>query len=129
VDIPQTQAALRHLFRVLAHEATHAVQVDFFEQGALESASKLSKTYDKTGNPNDYAAYISCEPEKYAHAVMIAADLCDEEIDAQLFSARAQSTWSYGYFSGRLNGASQAQEVLDELLALSCDAYKSVKGI
>ena len=112
VTLSGTTEAREHAVRVLGHEALHALQYPAFTTDQIDEASRLNRKRD---GPEDYAAYISCDVELPAHAVMIALELRDRQPDD--FHVAAEETTVWSYFAGRLEGAAASADILSRLVA------------
>jgi len=112
VRIPPGPAAFEHVVCVVGHEALHAVQHSYFPQEKIDEASALSKRADRSAD--DYEAYITCDVELPAHAVMIALALRASQPDD--FDVAAQGTSIYRYFERRLADAQRKDETLHRLV-------------
>lgn len=113
VTFPNTLAALDHIVGVLGHEALHGLQASSFSPALIAQAEELAKAARRSAD--DYAAYLGCEVELPAHAVMIALEL--RRLDPADFNAHAKTTAIYAYFVGKLTGASAANRLLADLIA------------
>lgn len=125
VTLPRSVAAKHHIVGVIGHEALHAIQRKHFSDDEIELASELSKKAEET--PDAYEAYISCDVELPAHAMMIALALRDQSpLD---FAAAAQNTAIYGYFAERLSEASNGPSTLVKLIAAAAAMHKVLAPI
>jgi len=115
IELPRSApAALDHTVCVVGHEALHAIQRPHFSQVQIDQGSALGKTAAAGGTAVDYAAYIACDVELPAHAVMIALEL--RAATPTNFDASARGTAIYTYFDGKLTSAPQKAQVLQDLI-------------
>jgi hypothetical protein len=112
VRIPRQPTAFEHVVCVVGHEALHAVQHPHFPQEKIDEAATLGKMADHSAD--EYEAYITCDVELPAHAVMIALALRASRPDD--FDVAARNTPIYRYFERRLADAQRKDEALRRLI-------------
>jgi hypothetical protein len=119
-ELPKGCKAFNHIVCVIGHEALHAIQYSHFSELQAKNASMLGKKACES--PEFYCAYISCEVELPAHAVMIALEL--RHSDPPSFEEAASKTSVYSYFVSRLHGASMMDDTLKRLVAAAREMHR-----
>jgi hypothetical protein len=120
----KTSAELDRIVCVVGHEALHAIQHQhrYLSNEQIADAIAANKRANTEGaKAEDYAAYITCDMELPAHAVMIALEL--RKRNPSDFEKAARGTAIFGYFSKQLTGAREAEQVLQRLVAAAHELH------
>jgi hypothetical protein len=124
VTLPNDARSIAHIVRLLAHEATHAIQRDQFPEPEITKAKSTAEIAAKDKSTASYLSYATSAVELPGHACMIAADVEQSGLSYEEFEALAKSSWSYTYISEKIAGT---LNIADSLTLFIREAYEAHK--